>query len=56
MTRIRDQRVQVQRETTVRAAMVIKDVPPRLTQTRAPFEQHAKYSRGTKETGRPRGN
>lgn len=31
--------------------MVIKDVPPRLTQTRVPFEQHeaAKYSRGTKQ-------
>lgn len=38
--------------------MVIKDVPPRLTQTRVPFEQHeaAKYSRGTKEAGRARGN
>lgn len=51
MTRIRNRHISTR--TIVRAAMVIKDVPPRLTQTRVPFEQHeaAKYSRGTKEAG-----
>lgn len=45
MTQIRERRASTR--TIVRAAMIIKDVPPRLT--RAPFEQHeaAKYSRGT---------